>query len=87
MATAMIVGLLPKQAERVRRAVGDRYRLRFIDSQGARRVQATSAINVLCADYITHGAQQRIERKLQEGQTLHITRGLEKAVIELLDNL
>ena len=84
--SALVVGLLPAQAQRVRRALGDRYRLRFVTSEHARSLTQASDINILCIDWIDHTSEHHLKRKLKPGQTLHYVRGLDRQVINQLEN-
>ena len=84
MTSALVVGLLPAQAERVRRAVGNRFKLRFVPSEEAAHIKRTRAVNVICLDYTDHKTEWRLVNLLQPGQTLFKVRGLDKSVIAKL---
>ena len=86
MTPALVVGLLPAQAHRVERALGHRFRFRFVPSDNAKHIRATCAVNVILLDYVNHAVNDRIARLLQPDQTLIRVRGLEKNVITQLGN-
>jgi hypothetical protein len=83
---ALVVGLLPGQATRVRRALGHRFKFRFVTSEHARSLRRTYPVNVVLLDYVDHTATARLDRLLQPGQTLIRVRGLDKNVITQLGN-
>jgi hypothetical protein len=86
MTPALVVGLLPAQADRVRRALGHRYRLKFVTSDKAKALKHTKEVNVVLLDYTCHKGNARIAKLLRPGQTLLRVRGLEKNVITALEN-
>jgi len=86
MTPALVVGLLPAQADRVKRALGDRYKFRFIRSEHFKSLRRTSAVNVVLLDYVDHAAIEKLDRLLQPGQRLLRVRGLDKNVIASLEN-
>lgn len=65
--------------------MGGKWRLRFVESDSVKSLKATSAVNVLMVDYLNHGAEARVRKLIQPGQSLHIVRGLEKDAIKLLE--
>lgn len=87
MTRCLVVGLLPGQAARVRAALGKTYRFRFLTSEQASRVGATSDVNVILLDYVTHPMVWRLEKLLRPGQALLRVRGLDKNVITSLGNI
>ena len=83
---ALVVGLLPAQAERVKRAMGHRYRLRFVPAEKAKHIRETKAVTVVCLSYTDHSIGQLLTKKLQPGQALLRVWGLDKNVINALEN-
>jgi hypothetical protein len=86
MTPALVVGLLPAQAHRVRRALGGKYRFRFVQSEKAKHIRRTHAVTVVCLDYTDHAVSERLVKLLQPDQTLLRVRGLDKNVIAQLEN-
>lgn len=84
MTRALVIGLLPAQAHRVRQAVGHRYRLRFVESASAQRIRHVPEVTVLVVSYLNHSAIQKVQAL--DHREIHYIYGRDREVIACLEN-